>query len=61
MVDTAETFQQDFNVKKQTVVASIDTSVYWRQFIKNILPESSQGIVIVFENACTASFTYQVL
>lgn len=43
------------------VVATIDTTIYWREFIKNQLPESSKGVVVVFENVCKPSFTYQIL
>jgi hypothetical protein len=35
-------------------------SVYWRDLIRNILPEGSHGIVCVFENTCGKSFTYKM-
>ena len=33
---------------------------YWRDLIKDILPPQSNGVVVVFENACGQIFTYQV-
>jgi hypothetical protein len=33
---------------------------YWRDLIKDILPPQSNGMVVVFENACGQTFTYQV-
>ena len=33
---------------------------YWRDLIKDILPTDSNGIVVVFENKCGQTFTYQV-
>jgi hypothetical protein len=33
---------------------------YWRELIKDILPIDSNGIVVVIENRCGQSFTYQV-
>jgi hypothetical protein len=33
---------------------------YWRDLIQDILPTDSNGIVIVFKNACSQTFTYQV-
>jgi Adenylate and Guanylate cyclase catalytic domain len=34
--------------------------LYWRNLIRDILPEGSRGILIVFENPCTSWFTYQI-
>ncbi len=33
---------------------------YWRDLIKEILPTDSDGIIVVFENACGQTFTYQI-
>jgi hypothetical protein len=41
------------------VVAVLSASFYWRDVMKNILP-SGRGIVVVVENPCTASFSYQI-
>ena len=58
-MDSIESFQ--VNQSKYPVVATIDTITYWRDFIKNLLPETSRGIKMYFENACSGSFTYQIL
>lgn len=60
-MDTIDTFENRFNLSEYPVVSTVDTIVYWREFIKHLLPESSQGIVVVFENTCSVPFTYQVL
>jgi Adenylate and Guanylate cyclase catalytic domain len=43
-----------------TVVALIIVQIYWRDFIRDILPEGSNGIVVVVECPCNANFTYQI-
>jgi hypothetical protein len=35
-------------------------SIYWRAMMKNILPEGSNGIILVVENECAPTFTYQI-
>lgn len=50
-------------VDSDFIVATVAMSIYWRNLIKNILPESNNNniqIVIVFSNPCSSSFTYQV-
>ena len=42
------------------VLGMLSISVYWRDAIKKILPEGSRGLVAVFENECSPSFTYQI-
>jgi len=42
------------------VVGIIASSFYMRSFIENILPSSEKGIVVVFENTCNQTFTYEV-
>jgi hypothetical protein len=42
------------------VVALIATSIYWRNYLKRILTEGSQGVIVVVENPCNPSFTYQI-
>lgn len=48
------------DTKSSVVVGTLDTTIYWRDFLFNQLPESSRGIVVVFENTCRPSFTYQI-
>jgi hypothetical protein len=35
-------------------------SIYWRAMMKDTLPEGSDGIILVVENECAPSFTYQI-
>jgi hypothetical protein len=42
------------------VVAIISSSFYWRDVLKNVLPHNKRGLVVVFENPCSASFTYLI-
>jgi hypothetical protein len=51
---------EDYNPDQHKVVAMLTTSVYWRDVIKGILPPGSHGTVVVFENPCNPSFTYQI-
>jgi hypothetical protein len=59
-MDEEDTFESRYNQEEYPVVSTLDTIVYWREFIKNLLPESSTGIIVVFQNTCTASFTYKM-
>ena len=34
--------------------------IYWRDLIRGILPEGSNGMVTVFDSPCNPSFTYEV-
>jgi hypothetical protein len=38
----------------------IGISIYWRDLLTNLLPPGSEGVVIVFENECSLSFSFQV-
>jgi len=42
------------------VAGIFSITFYWRDTIKNILPVGSDGLVVVFENPCNPTFTYQV-
>lgn len=42
------------------VVGVFAMTFYWRDLIQNILPTDSNGIVVVFENSCGKSFSYQI-
>jgi Adenylate and Guanylate cyclase catalytic domain len=50
-------------VSSNSTVASVGflgMPIYWRSFIRNILAERSDGIVVVFESPCNQPFTYQI-
>jgi hypothetical protein len=44
-----------------TVVALITLTIYWPDLIRDILPEGSNGILVVVECPCNEQFTYRVL
>jgi hypothetical protein len=48
------------NDDESKVVAVISATFYWRDALKNVLPNNRKGLVVVIENPCTASFTYVV-
>jgi hypothetical protein len=45
---------------KPVVLGNIATSFYWRDVLRNVLPRKRDGIIVVIDNACEASFTYQI-
>jgi hypothetical protein len=50
----------DSDEGNETVVGVYSISIFWRHLITNILPPDSDGIVVVFENACNQTFTYEI-
>ena len=46
--------------KDDPVVGLLLSVAYWRELIKNILPDNSVGLVVVFEASCGDLFTYQL-
>jgi Adenylate and Guanylate cyclase catalytic domain len=42
------------------VVGLLAVPIYWRSFIRNILSEGSNGVVVVVQNPCNEPFTYQI-
>jgi hypothetical protein len=45
---------------KLNMVGVMAMTFFWRDFIENILPPGSDGTVVVFENTCGQTFTYQI-
>ena len=48
------------NEPDSNLVGIIASTFFWRQFLENILPNDEQGLVVVFQNSCNQSFTYEV-
>eukprot|EP00536_Pseudo-nitzschia_multiseries_P000747 jgi/Psemu1/249906/estExt_Genewise1Plus.C_90109 len=50
------------NSNQQNVVGIFSLAIYWRDTIKNIISDGdgSRGLLIVFENPCNPTFTYQL-
>ena len=63
VIDNVETVKVDDNenVGKKQVVGCLSLTLYWRDLIKSILPRGSNGIIVVFENPCNPTFTYQIV
>jgi Adenylate and Guanylate cyclase catalytic domain len=51
---------ENYDVAQHNARGMISATVYWRALIRNILPDGDHGIVVVFENACTDPFSYEV-
>jgi class 3 adenylate cyclase len=49
-----------FHVDQREVVGVLTSSLYWRLFFKDILPETTKGIVCVVENTRNQTFTYRI-
>jgi hypothetical protein len=42
------------------VAAVLSISIYWSYMISDILPQGSNGVMVVFESACAQTFTFEV-
>mmetsp|Transcript_1718 Transcript_1718/g.4427 ORF Transcript_1718/g.4427 Transcript_1718/m.4427 type:complete len:967 (-) Transcript_1718:770-3670(-) len=51
---------EDGKNQQHQVVGIFSLAVYWRDTIKNILPDGHDGLIVVFENPCNPTFTYQI-
>jgi Adenylate and Guanylate cyclase catalytic domain len=49
-----------YSTEDHKVVALLSISIYWSYMISDILPQGSSGVLVVFESACTQTFTYEV-
>jgi hypothetical protein len=48
------------DVNASDIVGAVSSTFYWRDVIKNILPDSRAGIDVVIDSPCKANFTYRV-
>jgi hypothetical protein len=60
VLDTAADSVSTKDKSASNVVAIVSLTFFWRDFIENILPDGGVGLVVVFENTCNQSFTYQI-
>jgi len=44
----------------EEVVGSFSVILFWRDLLRNTLPPSSRGIVVVTQNDCGQTFTYEI-
>jgi Adenylate and Guanylate cyclase catalytic domain len=50
----------NFTITSNAIVGIIAVSIYWREFIRDILPPGSDGVVVVIQSPCNLPFTYQM-
>jgi hypothetical protein len=60
IVDLLDSLATKRNLQNNKVVAVVATSIFWRDYLKHVLSDGSKGIVVVFDNPCNPSFTYQL-
>lgn len=53
-------FNESSSMGDHRPVGLFALSVYWRDAIKKILPEGSNGLLLVFTNPCNPTWTYQI-
>ena len=50
----------NFTTNSTAIVGAIAIQFYWREFIRDILPPGSNGLVVVIQSPCNLPFTYQI-
>jgi hypothetical protein len=60
MTSKNKTNVTDYDPSEHDFAGFLSLSIYWRDLIRGILPPGSNGIVVVFENTCNPTFTYQI-
>jgi hypothetical protein len=48
------------NPKDIEMVGFVGISIFWRDLVTGLLPPGSDGILIVIENICNPTFSFQV-
>jgi hypothetical protein len=46
--------------KVRKVVGIVTATIQWRQYLKRILPENVEGVIVVMENTCDGYYTFEV-
>jgi hypothetical protein len=59
-VDKIERTGSSLNPSEDVLKAQLIVEFYWRTKFRDLLPERLKGIILVVDNACGASFTYQI-
>jgi hypothetical protein len=59
-LDKVRIEDENYDPSKHHAVGGIRVPFYWRDTIQYILPTGNDGVVVVFSNNCTISFTYQI-
>ena len=58
--DRIKTVLNETDDSESEIVGALMVFFYWRDIIKNILPEGHDGLVVVFSNPCNPSFSYSI-
>ena len=58
--DRVRIYDDEPSNNNTTFLGMLAMSFYWGAMIKGILPEGSNGIMVVFENECNPTFTYRI-
>ena len=58
--DSAVREDPNYDPSQHKVAGIMSQSVYWRDMIKDILPQGSDGMLTVFESPCNPTFTYEI-
>ena len=60
-IDYVDVFQDsEYKPKNETFKGMLAMSVYWRDLFRDILPEGKNDVLVVVENPCNPTFTYQL-
>eukprot|EP00977_Amphora_coffeiformis_P016030 scaffold4855_cov195-Amphora_coffeaeformis.AAC.15 len=46
--------------EEEEVVGSFSLTIFWRDLLRNTLPPSSRGLLVVTQNTCGQTFTYEI-
>ena len=49
-----------FDAATRQTVAVVRAVLHWARYFKNLLPETSQGLIFVLENGCEDPYTYRI-
>lgn len=50
----------DYDPSQHQIAGILSQSIYWRDMIKDILPQDSNGYLAVFKTPCNPKFTYEI-
>jgi hypothetical protein len=59
ILDNVDSIEME-NPADYQLLGFLTVSVYWRDILANILPRGDNGLVVVFENECNPTFTFQL-
>lgn len=61
IIDQKESLRIDTKrINDNQLVGTLSFKLFWRDLLRNILPETAEGILVVTENACAQVFTYEI-